>query len=562
MNRVAGFLTALWRGIVRFYVKASETEIDLSLDSVKNMLEASQRRNELLEELVNQRTQLLSETTSELKIILDTLDQGIMMIDTNCCVFKEYSGHLTTIIGHHQIAGENIDDLLLRTSQLSPDRRHQVITAIKTILGDQEFNFSANSHLLPSELDIDVNGKQKNISLDWHPVLDGAGLVVRLLISIRDVTELRSLQIQADQQANELNIIGKILSMPLHQFEQFLERTQFFINENRTIISREDGFDVVLIPLLFRNMHTIKGNSRVLGFSDVADLAHVAENRYQLIRDKGRWIFPLETLYKDLNGIENIVLTYEEIYERKIKRSNATTVVEKNKEMFIEAKRALSALDFYKIQKGIVAEVKALSRFLKVLDSVDLEEALDEILANIPTIAERLEKLVPEVKVDCEGVRISNDKFYLFHDSLTHILVNCLDHGIEAPADRLAKGKLERGVITIAAHESRDEKNVIVEVWDDGQGLDLETIKSIGIKKELCTEEQAARLSDEEISAFLFMSGFSTASSISDLSGRGVGMDAVKEYMEDANGGVVIEFRSDELVDQRRPFKLVLTVPV
>ena len=124
----------------------------------------------------------------------------------------------------------------------------------------------------------------------------------------------------------------------------------------------------------------------------------------------------------------------------------------------------------------------------------------------------------------------------LIKDPLTHMVRNCADHAIEAPAERLAAGKSEHGTIRVAAYH--EGGSVTIAVADDGRGLDIERIRRKAIQQGLATEAELGRMTDAQASRFIFHPGFSTADSITAISGRGVGMDVVKVNV-DAIGGLI-----------------------
>ncbi|RYZ64311.1 MAG: chemotaxis protein CheA, partial [Proteobacteria bacterium] len=126
-------------------------------------------------------------------------------------------------------------------------------------------------------------------------------------------------------------------------------------------------------------------------------------------------------------------------------------------------------------------------------------------------------------------------------DPLTHIVRNALDHGLETPAERHASGKNETGRIKIQS--SQENGQVIIEVSDDGRGLSVDRIRAKVLEKNLVTPEQLSGLSDREIQSFIFLPGFSTAASVSNLSGRGVGMDVVKTNIERIGGTIELSSR-------------------
>ncbi|OIP54864.1 MAG: chemotaxis protein CheA [Helicobacteraceae bacterium CG2_30_36_10] len=124
-------------------------------------------------------------------------------------------------------------------------------------------------------------------------------------------------------------------------------------------------------------------------------------------------------------------------------------------------------------------------------------------------------------------------------DPLVHIIRNSCDHGIEMPAVRLAAGKSETGTITLKAYNEGNA--IVIQIDDDGKGLDAEMLKAKSIEKGIITEKEADLMSDKEAFALIFAPGFSTAAAVTSVSGRGVGMDVVKTNIEKLNGIIDIE---------------------
>ncbi|MCR4761938.1 MAG: chemotaxis protein CheA [Lachnospiraceae bacterium] len=129
-------------------------------------------------------------------------------------------------------------------------------------------------------------------------------------------------------------------------------------------------------------------------------------------------------------------------------------------------------------------------------------------------------------------------------DPLMHLLRNSADHGIEPPAERVANGKPETGQIFL--HAFQDGNNVVIEVGDDGRGIDVEAVKRKGIERGVITPEQGEAMSEKAIIGLLFNAGFSTAKTVSEISGRGVGLDVVKSKVESLNGEVDVRTKLGE----------------
>lgn len=146
----------------------------------------------------------------------------------------------------------------------------------------------------------------------------------------------------------------------------------------------------------------------------------------------------------------------------------------------------------------------------------------------------------------------------LIRDPLTHMIRNAADHGLETPSERLAAGKSATGRITLQARHEGGA--IIVEMADDGRGLDADRIRSKAISKGLVTAAQAAAMSDAEARQLIFLPGFSTAEQVTSVSGRGVGMDVVRTNIEKIGG--VIELSSTEGEGTRFAIRIPLTLSI
>jgi two-component system chemotaxis sensor kinase CheA len=165
----------------------------------------------------------------------------------------------------------------------------------------------------------------------------------------------------------------------------------------------------------------------------------------------------------------------------------------------------------------------------------------------IGTVFSRFPRLVRDlasatgkrIALELRGEEIELDKMVVerMSDPLTHLIRNAIDHGIETPEERAAKGKPEQATIVLRAYHQGG--NVIVEVGEDGRGLDTARIRAKAVERGLIGENE--ELNEREVHALVFRPGFSTAEAVSDLSGRGVGMDVVKREVEGLNGAVTLE---------------------
>jgi two-component system chemotaxis sensor kinase CheA len=226
-------------------------------------------------------------------------------------------------------------------------------------------------------------------------------------------------------------------------------------------------------------------------------------------------------------------------------------------ELFV-AKNAMSAL---------VQEARKIDGGLPLARSMaSLEEEFDRLSTRLQRAAtgvrmvplnetlRRLQRLVREVSVqfgkpvdlEVEGGTIEADKSVVdaLFDPLLHILRNAIDHGIESVATREAHGKPSRGRVTVRVRQLGYRIEVCIA--DDGGGVDIERVRAAAVEKGIVSPEDAAGLDDAGVIELLFRSGFSTAAAVSDVSGRGVGMDAVRRDVQKAGGRVSIESKAGE----------------
>ncbi|SED17114.1 two-component system, chemotaxis family, sensor histidine kinase and response regulator WspE [Pseudomonas mohnii] len=151
-----------------------------------------------------------------------------------------------------------------------------------------------------------------------------------------------------------------------------------------------------------------------------------------------------------------------------------------------------------------------------------------------------------QVRLEIEGEKTQVDRDVLekLEAPLTHLLRNAVDHGIETPEQRLLAGKPAEGLIRLRA--SHQAGLLVLELSDDGNGVDLEKVRSSIIERQLSTAQTAAQLSEEELLTFLFLPGFSLRDTVTEVSGRGVGLDAVQHMVRQLRGAVVLEQTAGE----------------
>jgi two-component system chemotaxis sensor kinase CheA len=200
------------------------------------------------------------------------------------------------------------------------------------------------------------------------------------------------------------------------------------------------------------------------------------------------------------------------------------------------------------------SEVLARQLYLGLLDlrMLPLEVLIEPLRRMADSLARQMGK---RVRLITRGEDLTLDKAVLEHlmDPFVHMVRNSVDHGIEPPAERRAKGKPEEGYISIHAQQRGEWMQVTV--LDDGRGMDVERIAQTALERGIVTPDQLRRMSVEEICMLVTIPGFSTATTVTEVSGRGVGMDVVRHRVEALGGTLRIETRRD------RGTRITLRIP-
>lgn len=200
--------------------------------------------------------------------------------------------------------------------------------------------------------------------------------------------------------------------------------------------------------------------------------------------------------------------------------------------------RGASLSDGLDRMERVVGELQRRALELRITPLMRIVEPLPRMAREL---AQRLEK---RVELVIEGAEIELDRSILdrLSDPLVHLVRNAVDHGIESPEARKAAGKPEVGQIAIGAVRVKD--SILIAVRDDGRGVDLEAVRARAVAEGLVLADLAEDLSTQQLASFVFKAGLSTTESISDISGRGVGMDAVRATIESLGGQVEIATES------------------
>ncbi|MCX5751640.1 MAG: response regulator [Candidatus Saganbacteria bacterium] len=361
--------------------------------------------------------------------------------------------------------------------------------------------------------------------------------------------------------------------------------THFQTIEHGLLEFDKGSVEAEVVNEVFRSAHTIKGSSYLLGFTNVGDIAHSIETTLEGIRDKTLVLKKeiISSLFTALDVLKKAALHAEmggeakaKIYEFvSVDAGRLDNLMELMSELLIDKEKLSEDTKAFRSMKNLIRNTPLETLLVKLEDDylstqMVTEEMQREILnlrlmpisgllATFPRMVRDLASASGrQIELVMSGEETQLDKKVLdgLKDPFLHIVRNSCDHGIEKPEERKEKGKPAKGTIRIKVEQRGGM--VHIEIFDDGRGLNLEAVKQKAIQKNLVTAEKAAALSPQEIQDFIFQPGFSTKEEVSDISGRGVGMDVVKAKVKELQGAVMVH--SEEGCGMRILIEVPLTL--
>jgi two-component system chemotaxis sensor kinase CheA len=345
------------------------------------------------------------------------------------------------------------------------------------------------------------------------------------------------------------------------------------------------------LDLIFRSAHTLKGMAATMGYEQTTDLCRNIENVFDKIRKKESQISVnlasalfncIDVLQQMINDeskkidIKSFLKMLENPDEIKKQINNESMYVTQLPTIRVKMSELDSLVNLIgeliiskmKLEKSVISNDFAQSQHsLNELNRLvsDLQyQSLKLRLVPIETIFKRVSRVVRDtsntvgkkIELQMNGANIELDRTVL--DSITepllHILRNCVDHGIEVPSERKKIGKPENGKINLTAYNVADQ--IAIKIEDDGKGIDVEKLKAKAIEKGIISIEEADTMSDEKAIDLLGTPGLSTANEITDISGRGVGMDVVINRVRDVGGNFEISTKKG------KGTTMILTLPL
>lgn len=503
-------------------LSASFNKMTQTLRKNRDELEQYSRH---LEAMVQERTAELRAANQSITTMVNSLGQGFLLVDPSGVCLPTYSKACEQLL-EAVPAGKSWADVL----KLPPDQRDGFEKWLSVVF-EELLDFEDAAALAIGGTVFKHSDDSRHITLEYKPVRSEEGRMAQFVVIATDKTAERDAKLEAQREQEH----AKLILMLMKNKVGFVE----FIRDAKKLMASMKGYSESTdqaefdYPLVLRQLHTVKGSAAMFSVIPLKKKAHDYESEFIEMRKPGT--APLSVLREKL-GIcaTDLEATLSAMIEEH--KDFLVDLLEKDDEMLEIPRSALTA--FYRDLASIPGAGSLKERFASTFISQPIQKYFSHFDSIVDVTAEGLQKKVSPIVFKNGDLRIDGDQYGTLFSSLVHAFRNAVDHGIEPPEDRKSVSKPEAGRIEVEFQRAELEGKPVlkIEIRDDGAGID-----PAKIRKKLTKEGRAAeaeRETDHEVIQHVFDSGLSTKEAVTEHSGRGVGMDAIKFAAEELGGKV------------------------
>lgn len=470
--------------------------------------------------------------------ILDNIGQGSFSINVAGEIGENYTKLAADYLGTENLAGIPFADLAFRNNR---EVLRNYYRALHMLFSGTDFNHNVVLDLLPKEVSIN----RREFNLHYSFVQDGAGHVMSVFVRMEDVTlqkeiarkEERERAITEKMQSN----VGGFMNMLEEVQDTFTSLERFAEEYWVKGIQPENR----LVNEFLRSLHGSKGLSGQFELTELKSVIHDFEDWFLKIDREGiqKHADSFQELFSEFEQRLEYALSFKDnLGEGIIEILNGVSF---NQEQYAVLENAAREGDIEKIRSIILSK-----------NNIPAQKIVSNWQRDAMRLAERLGKVI-EITFDVdEELTLPKDLVKDLNVNLGHLYRNCVDHGIESPDERSAAGKPETGKIRISI--GRENGHFAMSVEDDGRGIDADKISRLARGKTALDQTEVERFIEAgEVWRILFMAGFSSKEQATDVSGRGVGMDAVQNVIKEWNGELDLksELNKGTRIDLRIPLE-------
>lgn len=470
-----------------------------------------------LEKKVEDRTVELREANALLKTILDSLGQGILVFGRDGTCLPIHSQICREMFGVDP-AGLKVDDVL----KLDPSE--DLAMWRETVFAEM-LSFEELVPLAPSRLALPP---PTEISLGYNLMRDSQGQTSGIVVVATDRTsEMKALR----EAQRERDLVRRVVQVAKHR-----EAFRMFVSDARSVLDALEGGPISDLAELQRRLHTLKGGAATFALSRIVEATHHLEDEVRSVDiTSAEWVSKQQAEATKLRAwLEEDVQSLSELLGPL--SGNKVAVVEVPSSLFQEWAKRLASIEASSPEKVRRELSKFSSEILRAADERPVGDALRHYETSLQELAARLGKKLEKYSIEGAETRVPLKRLQPLFASFVHALRNSIDHGFETPEERLKRGKLEGGSLAISI--ARTDDRLQITIADDGGGVNVERVRAKLAASGRDHLVKLAAASDEEVTQAILLSDLSTAEAVTDVSGRGVGLNAVAEEAEKLGGHV------------------------
>ncbi len=458
------------------------------------------------------------ELSAKLNDLLDNSGEGFLSFNADLHIENGYSKECERLFGK-ELVKKDISEVLFAHDS---EKREIFQKAIKNILEvDDDFSKQMILSLLPKEL------KKENliIKLEYKLLKND-----RFMLVASDISENIKLQKRLEDERQKQSMIVAVVSNP--------SEFNLLINDFKTFLKNIDKHLLNSKSEFYRQIHTFKGLFAQKQMNTLVKNLHTLESQ---ITKSIKTDTKIEIDVNELSSwLQEDLKIIKEILGEDFLQKFASEPVDTK--AIIDIEQELTFLyQSGKIEKELFHTLLAKIQNLRAYSLKNLLSSYPQLVQNI---AKRLNKNIVNFEIEGDHSIKVPASYRDFIKSLVHVFRNCIDHGIEEPELRVNLGKNEYGKISCKIEQNENELKIVIS--DDGKGISLDLVKQKALKNRIIDEKQLSSLSNEDILKLIFEDNFSTNENITELSGRGVGLSAVKSELEKLGGELEIKTKEGQ----------------